>query len=148
MSLDWDLSAIKDHETLCWLPDPNGNDGVMLNPITHAIILSTLNVGIGEITEWNALEFYTRLSMAERVYGPMLTNHDEESDTFEPRYLTAAEVRAHIGLRTNVFPKVTDAAWLENVLRNHRDDTRRTWEREQREQEVANGPTEMEWAAG
>ena len=136
MSLNWDLTKIDGYETLCWMPDPSSDtadpngDGKVMNPVTHALIWSTISVGIGEITEANAQEFFTRLSMYERVYGPMLTVYNAETDQHEPQFLTPGDVRAHIGLHTNVFPKVTDAAWLKNLMRNYKYDIQRAWERE------------------
>lgn len=125
MSLDFDVSKIDGHESL-WTAD--GKD---LLPVTKALVFATMSVGLYEITEANALQFWTRLSMVERVFGPYLHLHDPEVGDTVPRPLTAEDVHAHIGLRTNAFPNVTDAAWSTRLLKSYADDRRREWEREQ-----------------
>lgn len=102
MSLDYNLTKIKDRD----LSDEGW-------AVTQAIIFSCLNTGIGEITEKNAAEFYARMAICERVMGPMLTSFD---GGITPRYITPDEVRAHIGLHTNVAPEETRTKWLRRII--------------------------------
>lgn len=55
MSLDWNLSKIKNNKEVCW------KNGIM-KAETHELIYSTIAVGIGEITEKNWREFLARLN--------------------------------------------------------------------------------------
>lgn len=64
-------------------------------PTTDALIWATMAIGIGEITEQNYEEFYRRLHTIEETAGTFL-NHEGK-----PSFITLAEVKRRIGLRTN-----------------------------------------------
>lgn len=84
MSLDYNLSAIKDHKTVCF------KEGGEMIPETERLIFSTLGVGIPKITKANHETFLRRLHLWETVYAMPLTPPDV--------------VKAHIGLTTNASP--------------------------------------------
>jgi hypothetical protein len=105
MSLNWDLTRIADHESVCWVPEYEGSTYRTLNDITEHLIWSTITVGMGEITDANWEEFFTRERMAWHVYGGIK--------------VTPADVRAHIGLRTNVTP-ITTAKFNASVIKHLR----------------------------
>ena len=107
MSLNYDLSTIKDWEKVTKHPDR-----AELTPVTHALIWATIAVGSGHITELNAYQFYRRLSFSERARGSYLQKWDGEASS--ERYITIAEVRAHVGLSTNA-DTMTDAQFLKKV---------------------------------
>ena len=86
-----------------------------LSATTQTLIFATMSVGIGHITEKNAEEFYTRLAMLERVDGAMRRRGGE------PMCFTRDEVRAHIGLRTNVFPEESKATFHAKIARALRE---------------------------
>lgn len=116
MSLDWTIDKIADYKTLCWVPagkDADGDDVSCLNPVTNAIIWGTILTGLGSITEDNWRQFYARLHVAERLFGQMLYDGKLEAH----RYITADEVRAHVGLTTNVS-RETDAAFARRMTTN------------------------------
>jgi len=101
MSLDWSLTDIKDYKELCWFPDEearaNGEaDAVKLNPVTHSLIWATIGAGIGRLTEENIDEFAYRVFFWEKVFGGGMQQGGKEIFT------TYDEVKAHVGLRTNV----------------------------------------------
>jgi hypothetical protein len=115
MSLDWNLTKIKDYETVCWVdPETVGSParGIWtyndqdkaLNPVTYSIIWGTMAVGIGQIKESNLDEFFTRLHIWESVTGK------DNKTTYE-------QLKQHIGLNTNVFPKESTAAFMEKMQR-------------------------------
>ena len=111
MSLDWDVTKVKDSDTVCFVE----RDGEShLSPVTHDLIWLTLGIGIGEITNKTAHEFYTRMRMHWSVYGY----------TKAERRVTWDDIVAHIGLRTNVFPKESNAKWMKKniryIERNHK----------------------------
>lgn len=102
MSLDWNLRGIANHETLCWVDSgekrEDGKPRMTMNGVTHALIWATIFVDIGHITEKNAAEFYARMMFFTALRGPFMSG-----DAMP----TAADVKAHIGLRTNVADKTT-----------------------------------------
>ena len=108
MSLNWDIRDIKDFEKTC-----KDEEGV-LSAKTHVLILSTMVVGIGSITEKNWTDFYVRLNIIQRESHALL--QDGEGNAV---YYTPADVKAHIGLWTNVSNE-TNAAWFKRYMDNHK----------------------------
>jgi hypothetical protein len=142
MSLDYRLNNIKDFENLCWLkqylntdqPIPEGwyrnkeNQDVIerLNPVTSALIWITVAIDMGDITEGNVIEFYARVACFEKMFGNYLTSDEG------PRPITLEDIKAHIGLHTNVglqpwstFVKRQMLNLRSNVLRALPDEERR-----------------------
>lgn len=117
MALTADYTKIKDYKTLVYIPnDPDDPDaGITLNPVTHSLVFACMAVGLGEITEKNVDKFATRLRMWEIGTGSFLQN--AENGNLTDRLITYAEVRAHIGLHTNAFPNLTDAAFGKELIR-------------------------------
>lgn len=115
MSLDWDLSKIEDRDTVCRVTDADGNK--VMSPATHALIWSTMAVGLGQITEKNAEVFYARVS-----YWEALRNIPQDER------ITPTDVQAHIGLRTNVSDE-TDRQWLLRIWLRWREDKRSHYRR-------------------
>jgi hypothetical protein len=100
MALHWDLTEITDHENRCFYHDENGAEGPgdYMEPVTNALIWSTMGIGMGEITEENYEEFYRRLvAMALASGSTMLLTGKGKN-----RPITLSEVKAHIGLKCNV----------------------------------------------
>jgi hypothetical protein len=112
MSLDWDLTAISNHKKL-WMEagkDEGGKQEYKLRPVTETLIWVCLAIDIGEITENNWEEWFLRARVWERAMGVM--RHDGKEDF----PITPEEVKAHIGLKTNVFPKTTAAAFAKKLV--------------------------------
>jgi hypothetical protein len=124
MSLDWNLTGIENHEELCfviadeddhWRGIKEGDR--VLNPVTEGIIWLTMACDIGwGVTEENVEEFIARADLWQKVCDPMLYGLNEAGD-MAPRAITADEIRAHIGLRTNVSYG-SRAKFLEKVWRS------------------------------
>lgn len=117
MSLDFDLRRIPESVRLVTATADDPMHGIkagdsIMNPLTNALIWGCMVVGIGEITEANYREWWGRYHLAERdgcfLYGP--------APDHAARFVTLDEVRSHIGLRTNVFPKVSASAWLKRRI--------------------------------
>lgn len=102
MSLNFDLTKVAD----VFITDPQ--DSTKMHPIANALIWATIAVDIGEITEANAAEFYWRIRFNQLIYGGAELNFS----TGDGLYLTEADVRNHIGLKTNVFPNKTRKQFL------------------------------------
>ena len=45
MALNWNIENIKDNKSVCWMEDGK------MNPVTNALIWSTISVGLGSITD-------------------------------------------------------------------------------------------------
>ena len=118
MSLNWSLDKIANYKDLCWRPelddegnqviDADGDKRVRLEPITDCLIWGTMCVEIGRITEKNYEEFHRRLVEADEVgIAPSINYFDQTAKNGKGAWLsripTLEEVRAHIGLSTNVY---------------------------------------------
>ena len=113
MSLDFDVSKIENYEELTTYETKDGKK--IWHPVTSSIIHMCMGIGIGGITKKNWKQFYIRVSMWEKIHGPMLIRGE-----FEPgdkaNNLTPEEIKAHIGLTTNVYPDRTDAQFRKQLF--------------------------------
>jgi hypothetical protein len=83
-----------------------------LNPVTSDLIWATIHVKMGDITEENYGEFYTRYSYWSALFGPTLQKWDSLEKKWIPRVVTVEEIKAHVGLSTNV----TEESWMSFLL--------------------------------
>lgn len=113
MALTWDLGKIKNYEELCFSTDEDGNE--KMTPQTEAMIWLTMSVGIGNITEKNAPQFYSRVRAYETLFGSFLISFDENGKKYHP--ITPEDVVKHIGLRTNVTLE-SDASFKNRMFKN------------------------------
>lgn len=93
MALNWDLTKIENHETLCWVGD---GDDARMNPVTEALIFLSIPIGVPMITAENLAETWTRISMWQDVQGAPLAGPGGID-----QFLIPEDIRAHIGLKTN-----------------------------------------------
>jgi hypothetical protein len=103
MSLNVDASRVKNAETVCFRGEGDKREW---NPLTTLIAFTTMSVDIGEITAENAEEFYCRAALINDIYA--------SASSLAPTDITIADIKAHIGLRTNVAT-LTRAKWLAKV---------------------------------
>jgi hypothetical protein len=103
MSLDWDVSDIKDYKNVCYRPGEDGKNH--LNPVTNHLIWHTISAGMGTITRENIHEFFVRIRAAEGYNG-------------EGPHTQFSDVEKHIGLKTNVFPKETTKKWINRFIQD------------------------------
>ena len=101
MSLNWSVQKVRDWQALA----ADKNEAA----ITEVVILATMGVDIGEITEKNWVEFYARMKFLETLNGPWLRDGDDK-----PYLLTPQMVKRRIGLKANVVD-LTRAKWLRGV---------------------------------
>lgn len=104
MALTWDATAVRDYDQL------TDNERVT----RESLIWATMAIGMGEITDENAMEFYTRLSLLEKVTGA--SRFDGEG---KPLFFSPEDVKRFVGLRTNVFPKWTKAKFKTHIMELH-----------------------------
>ena len=116
MALNWNLSGIKDSKKLCWVQN---DEALVLHSVTNSLIWATLIVGMGSITEKNHKEFHLRCLDLQKAdgYQPLTEISDGEGD---PRTFTYEEVKAHIGLKTNVT-FIGQAKWRHMVYERVRN---------------------------
>ena len=144
MSLDYNLTKIENADTLCWEtrdgtpeemaslvarrtfmgPDWAWTDAAHTrvtrrSVTTHCLLFASIHVGLSAITEKNRQVYFERLSTVEQVLGPF--RQSEEG----PVFFTAEDVRAHIGLSTNVGNE-SPATFNAKVARWHRENAARS----------------------
>lgn len=126
MSLNWNLGRIKDWETVCQVVADTDDrmNGVkagdeLLAPVTRSLIWATMAVDLGSITEANAGEFFARLRTIEATGDAFLRRAERQDDP--ANWITLAEVRAHIGLSTNVTTQRAGAWWKRTAERMEGD---------------------------
>lgn len=112
MALTWDVTHIKDHEVLTTLHTESGDKW---HPLTETLVWLTMFTSIGsEIDAENIEEFIGRVRLYERLFGPMMTAYDVDTDYWSPKPLTEEQIRSHLGLRTNVSYE-TRETWLSRL---------------------------------
>ena len=109
MALQWNLTEIPNYLAVCY-DHPTDNT---MKPISNAMIWLCPCIDIGQWTEKNIDEVWTRIRMFERLFGPMLYPLDGGQDP-TPYYLHHDQVRAHVGLWTNVA-YVPRTRWLQRM---------------------------------
>ena len=72
------------------------------HPVTHYLMFSTMTIGMGEITKQNAPEFFRRIAVIQKLYGPALTYRDPLDGKSVEVFITFEDIKNHIGLKTNV----------------------------------------------
>ena len=113
MSLDWNLTKIKNNTEVCWEKNEDGTD--KLNPVTESLIWLTMGIGMGSITEDNESDFYCRIAVYEKLFGTMLSYWKDSKKVSVP--ITPEDIHNHVGLTTNVS-KDTDAAFRKRIVEN------------------------------
>lgn len=99
MSLDFDYSELKDQRVMFTVETRDLPVGQReFSGVAQAIIFRCMYCGIGVITEANATEFADRIAMWSAIFGAPMSSGDEEHQKID---ITAKDVRAFIGLRTN-----------------------------------------------
>jgi hypothetical protein len=84
---------------------------------TEYLIFATMTVGIGDLSEKNAPEFYARLQIIQDM--------DRVASVAR---INAADIKQHIGMTTNASYKVeTRAQWLKRVVGRQMDLANRTF---------------------
>lgn len=126
MSLDFDLRKIPLETRTVIATYDDRMDGVtkgdrIMSPVTKSLIFSTMSIGIGEITDKTVDEFVARLDLFQKIHGALMHAFDHDAQEWVERPLTRADVVAHKGLSTNVFPMETRGKWVARMVTKSRD---------------------------
>lgn len=156
MSLDWNIGKIKNWQELrVW----GENDAMgsfvpykdqkqahtektswKMDVCTETLVFSMMSIQMGEITEKNWQDVYTRMSFLEKVGGAQRQRFLKEEDEWEPIYYTPEDIKRRIGLATNVGTRAA-SAFYKNVYENHRRDCQAEIRRLEQKQKAGNGET-------
>jgi hypothetical protein len=112
MALNFSFEKIANYNDVCWIGE---GDERRMNPVTEALIFSTMSVGLGAITDKNVDEFAARFRVIEKIHGAML--YKFEDDERVDWYLSDEDFIAHIGLVCNVSNE-TRAKWAGRIFNN------------------------------
>lgn len=96
MPLQLDYLKIANWQDVCLVDDPKSGKRVE-HPWNFTMGIFLMHTGIQTITRKNAAEFYMRAKLIEACFGSLFTNGDGT-----PRYITTDDVKAYIGLSSNV----------------------------------------------
>lgn len=116
MSLSYDT-------TKCNPPTPTDDNDAA---VREGLIWATMFVGINDITEASAGEFYARIHALEKMGGAIL-NASVDGGGFEPRPITRDDVKRWTGLKTNASLKTraqfmkTLGTYLDDFAKGTRD---------------------------
>lgn len=106
MSLNWDVSEVKDHEEIT----AEGQPWV----ITETLIWYTMGIDMGRITEDNVNEVFARVMIWEQVNGTGMRKWNKETEDYESVPMTFEDVERRIGLSTNVTTRDREE-WGERI---------------------------------
>ena len=102
MPLNWHVANVDNYKERCWVEH---DEGKVLSPITDTLIWAAHQIGMSGITKKNWKEFYARILLdpasRRRENGCLL--------------IKQADVKAHIGLSTNVHP-VSRTKWFKELM--------------------------------
>ncbi len=104
-----------------------------IRPQTDNLIWGTMAIGIGEITQENYREVYERYHVYERALGARMSQENEETGEREDLFTSLEDVKSHIGLRTNVFPKKTKTKFKNLIMQDLFERAERAFEYEENE---------------
>lgn len=119
MSLDWNASNVENAEIRIEPSDPayksivlqpgtqwrlDGDDKVLMNPITQSLIFKMSSIGLGSITEDNLDEWRYRMYWMKQIdQGSFDTSKWNGDGTFDHFHtMTFDDVKSQVGLTTNV----------------------------------------------
>ena len=111
MALSWDLRNVDLPQETLYVKEDSGEEH--LNPITWAIVWSTIFIGFNEITEKNLNDWHRRMKQLE-ISGMGLLG---EKDSDVKRMPNLRELKLHIGLKTNGSLIKKGSAWNRELVR-------------------------------
>lgn len=120
MSLNWNVSEVKDFSTLCYRQDTAPGADTKLMEDTHHLIFGTLMLDLGSITKANWPEWVFRFNVINRCGMHIATRKDERGIAV-PYSPDIHAIHAHIGLRTNTIT-LSRVKWLKRIITRLEDE--------------------------
>jgi len=87
------------------------NDEDRWHPVGEALVWTMMVIGMREINAGNIGKVWERISLYQKVTGPMLQYGDGTK-----AYVVREDLVQHIGLSTNVAT-ISDAAWAKHIAK-------------------------------
>lgn len=109
MSLNYDLSNIKDRDTRFPDRDDKGN----LDPIIESLIFASIPCGFTDINEDNYREVWVRVNLYQQAVGSFFNKIGPDNE-LQPLFVKKVDVHDAIGLRTNAT-RLTRARFLNGL---------------------------------
>jgi hypothetical protein len=106
MSLNWDVSNIKDFQTVT--SDPT--DKTKWHPVTWTLVNTSMIVGLCVLDEKTLPEWVWRLEFLKQLNRADFLI-EKQGKSWKHRSFTMDELRAHLGLRTNAST-LTRKQWV------------------------------------
>jgi hypothetical protein len=133
MSLNFELTKIKNYKKACWekvveYPGGKRTEREVLHPRVEAIVFATMSVGLGELTEKNIQEFARRLEVLQAIDVARFQDAD-----CKPIWIDEEFLRPYIGLSTNVSNE-TAAKWDSRIAKSLLAETVRRYRRARKEE--------------
>ena len=100
--------------------------------IVYTVIMQTMVIGIGHITDRNLREVIARLRYVEQLFGPLLVNKADGTGHYVSKGEALDVVRSLVGLRTNV-PDESRPAFVRCITANWFLDAITTLAKEERQ---------------
>ena len=104
MSLNFNFTKVANHEEVTIDP----TDPTKWHPVADALVWLSLHCGYAEITLKNVDKVIARIMAYQAVGGGYLSHKGARI------YITPADIRRFVGMRTNVTP-LTDAQWVRRL---------------------------------
>lgn len=117
MSLDFNLTAIKDYKTVCYTENKDGS--FEMNGTCHLLVFATMNLDLGTIKADNIDEWRWRIAFLNHLQMPIgSTTVDKGKGKIERvDYMpTREKLEPFIGLSTNVTTR-TRKSWVARMMR-------------------------------
>tara|TARA_R100000234_G_scaffold102950_1_gene72318 strand:- start:955 stop:1386 length:432 start_codon:yes stop_codon:yes gene_type:complete len=111
MALTWDIKKVDLPKEVLYVKNDEGEEN--LNPITWAIIWSTIFLGMNELTEKNLNDWHRRTKQLEMCGIGLLGERDSDVK----RMPNLRELKLHIGLKTNGSLIKKGSAWNRELVR-------------------------------
>lgn len=113
MSLDYNLTAIKDFKTACFTPETKGK--VEMNSTCHLLVFATMNLDLGTIKADNIDEWRWRIAFLNHLEMPVGYTVDDKGKRVN-YFPTREKLEPFIGLSTNVATK-SRRTWVTRMIR-------------------------------
>ena len=119
MPLIWTTEGCRKDINELYPPTEVGEDRWKPHPVTECIVLTSMNMLVGDITEKNVEELIRRQLIYQELFGPHFRDKEGNDAFLEPD-----QIRDHVGLKVNTRV-VTKAQFRKHMFECVERDARR-----------------------